>query len=197
MRMVQRILLLAALAVMIASGAGAQTPPQGDDLTTGLPYACENTLGFQGCEEMLRGLRKPPPAPLPDVWAAVAVSPSNLAWGVKWSANSERQAKAEAMATCARRAKDCAIVKTTADICLALVQSFADKVSIVMESPASNFASDKAMAKCRNAGGHSCKLLTAFCADGEKHEVHGTIKWSNGNPIFVPEGSSGAAFGRR
>lgn len=199
MSRIVKLLLLAGLAAIAVSGARAQTPPQGMNLTTGMPYACENAFGYVGCEQLMHpGARPPPPAPLPDVWAAIAVSPSNLAWGVKWLADSKRQAEADALAVCAKRAKDCRIVNATADICLALVQSIGDKVSVVGgPSGAANFAADNGMLKCQRAGGRGCKVLTSFCADGVKHEVHGHTEWSNGNPIFVPDGATGAAFGRR
>jgi hypothetical protein len=152
---------------------------------------CNDTLGYLGCAEMMHpGPRQPGPPPKPDVWGALAVSASTLAWGASWNSRSESDSSGFALSQCAARgAQDCKIVKTVADVCLALVTSSGENIFTV-GGPigASNIADDAALAKCRRAGGKSCKLITSFCADGARHMLDGHTSFSNGNPIFVHTG---------
>ena len=199
-RMAAKVFLLAALigAFALAARVQAQTPPQGMDEATGMDYSCEGTLGYLGCEQLMHpGAPRPAAPPKPDVWGAIALSPSNMAWGVEWSQNTKKAAQDVAMAGCGKRAKDCVLVNTVADVCVALVMSDAQKIyKVGGPTGAINFAEDNAKLLCQRAGGKACKVAVSFCADGVKHELKGKTVFSNGNPIFVPEGSGGA-FGRR
>jgi len=191
--------VLALLGVFaFAPRVGAQTPPQGMDLTTGMDYACEANFGYVGCEQMMHpGAPRRAAPPKPDVWSAIAVSPSNLGWGVHWQSTTKKDAQDQAMAGCALHARDCVIVATVADVCAALVTSQAQKIyKIGGPTGAANFAEDNGKLRCQRAGGRACKVEISFCADGQRHDLKGKTVFSNGNPIFVPEGSGGA-FGRR
>lgn len=137
----------------------------------------------------------PPPPPKPDVWGAVAVSPSTLAYGSSWNWKSEKDAAAAALKYCG--ARDCKVVATVADVCLSLVESAAERIYMV-GGPigAANFADNNALLQCQRAGGRACIVKASFCADGVKHVLNGQTVFSNGNPIFVPQGQT-APFGRK
>ena len=76
--------------------------------------ACTCLYGV--CTENATGMRfAAPPAPKPDVWGAVAVSPSTLAYGSSWNWKNEKQAAATALKYCG--ARDCKVVATVADVC--------------------------------------------------------------------------------
>jgi hypothetical protein len=102
------------------------------------------------------------------------------------------------MQSCAKESKSgCKIVSTVADVCVALVKSTSEHLyKVGGPTGAKNFAEDSSMVACRRTGGKSCKVATSFCADGQQHELKGNTVFSNGNPIFVPQGQEPAAFGR-
>jgi hypothetical protein len=112
-------------------------------------------------------------APQPDVWGAIAVSPSTLIYGTAWKFSSEQAAKDWALKDCAKKGpRDCHVAVSVADVCVALAISKAEKV-VVTGGPtgANNFASGNALLHCQRAGGHSCEVPIAFCADGINHQV--------------------------
>jgi hypothetical protein len=195
--------LIAALGGLAATRmAQAQTPPQGMDEATGMDYSCEGTLGYVGCENLMHpGPHAPAPPPKPDVWGALAVAPATLLWGTSWNYKTKQAAQAEALRRCrlSPAAKDCKIAVTVADVCVALVVSKPEKIyKVGGPTGAANFAEDNGKLQCQRAGGRSCATETSFCADGVQHVLNGQTVFSNGNPIFVPAGSDGAAgFGRR
>jgi hypothetical protein len=193
------------LAVMVLVGtmmqadlAAAQytpTPPPSEYLDPdGNNVGCVRA-GYSNCGGFNSGeaARKTPPKP--DVWGAVAMSPGAVAWGVAWNYKSEASAKTEALARC-RKAKvggtACQVIKTVADVCLAIVASNPEKVAVIGgPTGASNFAEGNGQLLCQRAGGKSCKVLESFCADGQKHVLQGqTVYGAGGNPIFVPQGAS-------
>lgn len=135
-----------------------------------------------------------PPVPKPDVWGAIAVSPSTLVFGKSWNWNSRKEAAAAALKYCG--ARDCKVIATVADVCVSLVESVAQRIYVV-GGPigAANFADNNGMLKCRREGGRACRVEASFCADGIKHVLKGHTVFTNGNPIFVPKGQ-GAPFGR-
>jgi hypothetical protein len=188
--------------LFVAGTAQAQylptpAPDETTDLGTGANIGCERAYGVAACGG--RGEGHPHVDNRPDVWGAVAVSPA-LAWGDSWNYNSEKAAKDAALANCLKQkdGKGCHVVGTVADVCMALVTSKPEKVFAV-GGPigAGNFAQDNGTLKCRRAGGSACKVAASFCADGQRHDLKGQTVFSNGNPIFVPQGQSTAAFGRR
>lgn len=128
--------------------------------------------------------------PKPDVWGALAVSASTLASGTSWNYKSEAAASESALSECRTRGGgDCKVVKTVADVCLALAVSNAEKVFAVGgPTGAGNFADAAALLKCQRAGGKACFVQASFCADGERHELRGQTVYANGNPVFVPDG---------
>lgn len=143
------------------------------------------------------GPGRPAPPPLPDVWGAVAVSPSTLSWGTSWNYKEEAAASQNAMSRCrASGASDCKVAVTVADVCVSLATSPGQKIfAIGRPIGAANYAEDAALIKCKRAGGQACAVTTSFCADGVHHVVNGHTAYSNGNPIFVPNGPSSQAAG--
>ena len=191
------LLAIVSALLILAERSQAQTPPQGMDQATGMDYSCEGTLGYLGCEQLMHpGAPRPALPPKPDVWGAIAVSSSNLAWGTGINQTTKAAAQNLAMQRCGARATDCKLINTVADVCVALIMSDAQKI-IKVGGPigASNFAEDNGILQCQRAGGQHCAVATSFCADGQAHVLKGKTIYSNGNPIFVPEGSSGP-FGR-
>jgi Domain of unknown function (DUF4189) len=133
---------------------------------------------------------RPAPPPLPDVWGALAVSPSTLGWGASWNYKDEAAASQVALSKCrANGLSDCKLAVTVADVCVSLATSPAQKIfTIGGPIGAANFADDAAILKCKRAGGQACATVTSFCADGVHHQLTGHTVLSNGNPIFVPDG---------
>ena len=164
---------------------------QQNDPASAWENRCNEALGYVGCAEMMHpGPHRPGPPPKPDVWGALALSPSTLDWGTSWNSKSESDASELARQQCtAKGAHDCKILKTVADVCLSLVTSPGEKVFTV-GGPigASNIAEEAALARCQRAGGKSCALTTSFCADGVRHVLNGHTTFSNGNPIFNHDG---------
>jgi Domain of unknown function (DUF4189) len=114
------------------------------------------------------------PAPQPDVWGAVALSPSTMLEGHSWNFKSENEANQRAMKECQAVAKagDCKVVLTVADVCMSLAVSKPDKIYAVSgPSPGVTFSGGNSKAKCQRAGGKSCEVAISFCADGIRHEV--------------------------
>ena len=141
----------------------------------------------------MNGTAQTAPPPLPDVWGALAVSPSTLDWGNSWNYKSKQAAETEALKACrnVKGARDCKLAVTVADVCVALAVSSSQKI-VRVGGPigAVNFAEANAMLKCKRAGGRNCAVATSFCADGVKHVLNGNTVFPNGNPIFVPSGQS-------
>jgi hypothetical protein len=151
---------------------------------------CNDALGYTGCANMMSGHKANAPPPKPDVWGAIAVSPSTLRFAASWNYHSEAAASALALGQCQRYgARDCQVT-AVADVCVALIESQAEKVYFIGGPVGlSNFAEDAAMARCKRAGGKSCTVMTSFCAEGQARKIlTGHTVESNGNPIFVPDG---------
>jgi hypothetical protein len=135
----------------------------------------------------------PQAPPKPDVWGAVAVSPTTLIWGNSWNYKSKEDAAAQALQHCRAigGGNDCKVVLKVADVCVALAVSQSEKLYLIGgPTGATNFAAANAMLKCQKAGGRNCTVATSFCADGVKHVLEGHTEFSNGNPVFVPSGQS-------
>jgi hypothetical protein len=178
------------------------TPPPSEyiDPATGGNVGCERQFGTADpvCGGSDAGNSRPRPPPKPDVWGAIAVS-AGLDWGTSWNYQSEQAAKTEALRRCQLHAKPgaCRIAVSVADVCTALVMSDADKLwRIGGPTGAVNFAEANGKLLCQRAGGKACKVAVSFCADGVRHELKGETVYSNGNPIFVPEGQSATPYGR-
>ncbi len=143
-------------------------------------------LGLPSCSQ---GRAAPAPPPKPDVWGALAVSPSTLNSGASWNYKSEADAAQSALDRCRKTGvSDCKVERTVADVCVALATSKTERIfGIGGPTGAGNFADNAALLKCRRGGGTSCIVQASFCADGERHELNGHTAFSNGNPIFVPD----------
>jgi hypothetical protein len=117
----------------------------------------------------------PTPAPRPDVWGAVAVSPSTLFEGHAFNYKTQQEAETRALKECRNmtRATDCKIVANVVDVCIALAESKPDKVYAVSSpSPGNTFADKNAILHCQRAGGRYCAVVTSLCADGVRHQVY-------------------------
>jgi hypothetical protein len=187
--------LLAALAFMVLSGtspAYAQT----DYVEQNREQINQACILTGTCNSSNPGA-KPAPPPLPDVWGALAVSPSTLLWGSSWKWNSKKEAESEALRRCHLEGGpgDCKIVVTVADVCASLAVSPAQRVfSVGGPAGAANFSDNNAVLQCQRAGGKACSVVASFCADGIRHVLNGHTINSNGNPIFVPNNQTGTAL---
>jgi hypothetical protein len=149
------------------SNCASQCPVCGGDAVCAQIY--DNCLN-----NCLRGPSKPAAPPLPDVWGAIAVSPSTLDYGTSWNYKNEKDAGARALQECQKStsAKDCKVVVTVADVCVALATSKSEKVfGVGGPTGAANYAAGNATLKCQRSGGKTCAISTSFCADGIKHET--------------------------
>lgn len=138
-------------------------------------------------------------APKPDVWGAIAITPT-LIWGTSWNYKTKAEAQSQALKRCQTQSGTgkCKIAVTVADVCVSLAVSEAQKIYRVGgPTGAINFASNNAMLQCQRAGGKACTIATSFCADGVNHMLQGQTVFSNGNPIFVPQGQGLPAGKRR
>lgn len=187
-----RLAGLTAVALVVLVGAPVRADQTiGEALTAEADY-CANT-------GLCNHRNVPAPPPKPDVWGALAVSPSTLLSGDSWNYNSEATASNRALAECraSSRAGDCKVVVTVADVCVALASSKATNIYAVGgPTGAANFAENNALLKCQRAGGGACAITASFCADGIHHVLGGQTVSSNGNPIFVPA-QTNAPPGRR
>ena len=190
---------LCCLAVVFTPGqfARAQTTDW-DKVQEQNRQSCILVNGDPECMWHHPGPPRPAPPPKPDLWGAIAVSPS-LAWGSSWNAKTREDAEREALKYCKATAGDspCTIKVTVADVCVALVMSTQEKVTTIGgPTGASNFADSAATLRCQRAGGKACRVITSFCADGgRRHDLNGRTTFSNGNPIFTP--GQATAPGRR
>lgn len=115
----------------------------------------------------------PAAAEQPDVWGAIALSPSTLASGNAWNYRSAAEAASRATAECRKSgASDCKVVVTVADHCVALAISKAENIYTVGGPVgAANYADGGALLRCQRAGGKNCTIDLSFCADGIRHVV--------------------------
>jgi hypothetical protein len=152
--------------------------------------SCNATLGYVGCNNMMHGgPQNPGPPPKPDVWGAIAVSPTTLSRAWSFTHPTKESAADSAMAVCrATGAKDCKIAILVADVCVAFVESLSTrKYFIGGPAGASNFSENNGNLQCTRSGATDCKLMDSFCADGGgRHVLAGNTVMSNGNPIFQP-----------
>jgi hypothetical protein len=134
---------------------------------------------------------RPAPPPLPDVWGALAISPSTLGWGASWNYKDEAAASQVALSKCrANGLSDCKLAVTVADVCVSLATSPAQKIySIGGPIGAANFADGAAILKCKQPGGRSaakrpCACRQRYCAVlwnvdhklcGERAERHAAL----------------------
>ncbi len=123
------------------------------------PPFCPNGQGTQP--------PRPPQDNRPDTWTAIAVSPSTLNWGAVWLRNSDRAAKAGALAECGKRARDCRVAISTFDYCVALATSPSQRLWAA-GGPNHAVKDAKAMSviHCQRAGGRACIVVASACADG-------------------------------
>jgi hypothetical protein len=167
---------------------------------------CNAVLGYVGCNNMMHGGPQPPgPPPKPDVWGAIAVSPTSLDRGTSATYPTKEGAADSAMAACrASGPKDCKIAILVADVCVSFVESFSTRKYFVGgPAGASNFSENNGNLQCTRSGATDCKLMDSFCADGGmRHVLAGNTVSSNGNPIFQvnnfqPRNQPGLHVGQR
>jgi Domain of unknown function (DUF4189) len=195
-RALSMVIAISSSAVMtgvLITGAFAQT----DDVQRSRDQQTNACILVGNCNQSNQNnVRQPPPKP--DVWGAIAVSPAISPPGYSYQWKTEQAARNAALQNCSSKGgRNCKVIVTFADICAALAVSQPEKVQIVGgPTGAANFAANNAMLKCQRAGGRSCTIAISFCADGVNHNLRGETVFSNGNPIFVPQGQ-GLPFGRR
>jgi len=173
-----------------AIGLGSFVTPAAADWPCGMEYVNGN-LEFN---PYLPCMRPPNPerAPLPDVWGAIAIAPSLEGWGTL-KFGSEATARAMAIKDCNahHHTTQCRVVVTVPDVCAALAVSAPDNIfTIGGPIGAVNVASDSAMMKCLRAGGRSCIVKQAFCADGIGH-VQGETIYPVDKVVSAPQGGFG------
>jgi hypothetical protein len=103
-----------------------------------------------------------------DLWGAIAASPTTLASGNSWNFASQQDASARALKECAANgARDCKVVVSVANVCVAYAASLPEKAYGVSGAVrTTKAASSDALAQCQRAGGRSCAVDVTFCADG-------------------------------
>jgi hypothetical protein len=110
---------------------------------------------------------RPPQDNRPDTWAAIAISPSTLDWGSAFKRQSEKAAKAGALANCGERARDCQIAISTYDDCIALAASPSQHLwKVGGPNRDVRDAKQVAIIHCQRAGGRSCIVVASACSDG-------------------------------
>jgi hypothetical protein len=128
----------------------------GFETKAGLPLSDQPTLG------LLQSLRN---AAALGPWAAIVYGKEVDKWGMSWSANSRREALAEAKARCG------------SDKCVAQQSFFANRCGALAQSPKSwaiswrtdeTLAHRAALERCEKNGA-SCRIVAAVCSDGSGH----------------------------
>jgi hypothetical protein len=191
---------LCCLAVVLTPGRARAQMSDMEKVQERERQSCILVNGDPDCMWHPPGPARPAPPPKPDVWGAIAVSPS-LSWGSSWNAKTREDAEREALKHCRATAGDspCTIKVTVADVCVSLVVSTKERVATIGgPTGASNFADSAATLRCQRAGGHACRVVSSFCADGgRRHDLNGRTTFSNGNPIFTPGQATPTPAGRR
>ena len=100
-----------------------------------------------------------------DLWTAISVSSSTLAWGSSWGAQNRESAERAAQQHCAKTgAKDCKVEMWGQNMCLALAVSVPEKSWGVDSDRNGLRAKAKALAWCQKSGGAHCTVPTWPCA---------------------------------
>jgi hypothetical protein len=182
-RELTRVLKLGAVLCFVAwISSMAAAPASGQDWH-GTPNGCDyDQRGNRYCW----GPSRPAAPPSPDVWGAVAVSPATLLYGNSWNYRTEKDAAQRALQECQKTqsGRDCKVVITVADVCVALAISKPEKIYAVGgPTGAINYANGNATLHCQRAGGRSCTIATALCADGVRHNVaQATVSFGPSSP---------------
>jgi hypothetical protein len=103
--------------------------------------------------------------PGPQLYTAVAISPSTFNWGSSWHYGSEQQAEQAAFANCAKNANDCQVVAWTGSGCAALALSEDNQIWGAAYNNFPDFAQGGALKSCRDEGGRNCKVVAHPCSD--------------------------------
>jgi hypothetical protein len=194
------VAVLSSLAIALTPGRALA---QGDEMERIREQQRQSCILVNGDPDCMvwhpHGPPRPAPPPKPDVWGAIAVS-TTLFWGASWNKKTREEAERDALQRCHAGAGEspCKIKVSVADVCVSLVISSKEHVATIGgPTGATNYAEAAATLRCQRAGGHSCKVMISFCADGGgRRDLKGHTEFSNGNPIFVP-GQATAAPGRR
>jgi hypothetical protein len=172
--------------VLLCFGAAACAQDDGStEVVPGMEDSCIENLGYNACG--------PTGMPLPAGgqqqmivvhYTAVALSKTTLAAGASHGQNSQSSAEQAALQVCQKNGgKDCQVLTWGENRCVALAESFADKLWGFAVGASRDLAAAGALAQCKITGGKNCVTITAPCAGDD-------IRWSA--PLPLPPGGSAA-----
>jgi hypothetical protein len=129
--------------------------------------SCQETLGYNGCDELWHGKRGQGGAGVPAIWGALAVSTSTTNFGYSYDYPSSEAANAAALQSCnsiMKGKRDCKVRSTFSRNCIALATSD-DGASGYSRTYGDLVADDReALSYCQNSGGKSCTTVLAYCS---------------------------------
>ena len=129
--------------------------------------SCQETLGYNGCEELWHGKRGQGGAGVPAIWGALAVSRSTTNFGYSYDYPSSEAANAAALQSCnsiMKGKRDCTVRSTFSRNCIALATS--DNGALGYSRTYGDLVADdrEALSYCQNSGGKSCSTVLAYCS---------------------------------
>jgi hypothetical protein len=129
--------------------------------------SCQETLGYNGCDELMHGKRGQGGGGLPAIWGALAVSNSTTNYGYSYDYPSGEAANAAALQSCNSTMKgkrDCKVRSTFSGNCIALATS--DDGAWGFSKAYGDLVADdhEALGYCQNSGGKSCTTVLAYCS---------------------------------
>jgi hypothetical protein len=128
---------------------------------------CQETLGYNGCDEVWHGKRGGGAAGVPAIWGALAVSSSTTNYGYSYDYTSSEAANAAALQSCnsvMKGKRDCQVRSTFSRNCIALATS-SDGAWGYSKTYGDLVADDReALGYCQNSGGKSCSTVLAYCS---------------------------------
>jgi hypothetical protein len=154
---------------------------------------CQETLGYNGCDEVWHGKRGGGGGGVPAIWGALAVSNSTTNYGYSYDYTSSEAANAAALQSCnsvMKGKKDCQVRSTFARNCIALATS-GEGVWGYSRTYGDLVADDReALGYCQNSGGKSCTTVLAYCSPNA-----GFHTWVGLAISMEPQPKAGIAWG--
>ena len=129
--------------------------------------SCQETLGYNGCDELLHGKHGQGAAGVPAIWGALAVSISTTNYGYSYDYPSSGTANAAALQSCnsiMKGKRDCTVRSTFSRNCIALATS--DDGALGYSRTYGDLVADdrEALSYCQKSGGKSCTTVLAYCS---------------------------------